>query len=52
MRAPRYEDYVTYDPEPEVEPEDERYDPQSGRPIAEIAAWKRREYMILKGFAE
>lgn len=46
-RQPRYEDYVTYDPEPEEAEECERFDPHSGRPISEIAAFFRA-----KGLAE
>lgn len=40
-RQPRYEDTVTYDADPVEEAADERFDPHSGRPMAEIAEFFR-----------
>jgi len=46
-RQPRYEDYVSYDPDPVEEPvDDEAWPtrcPWSGRPIGEFAEWQREK---------
>lgn len=40
-RHPRYEDTVSYDATPEADAEDDRFDPNSGRPWSEIATARR-----------
>lgn len=44
--AARYEDTVSYDPDPVEEPLDERFDPNSGRLWSEIAAQAREARRI------
>lgn len=45
-RQARYEDFVTYDPDPVEEPQDDLRDPNSGRLWSELAAEARARRVV------